>query len=206
MINQQVKDNITSNAGLKIPKKTRYKVTLVFLIALVSLAVALNLPIINTGIIASGCSSFTRCTPPHPVYESLLSKYFPCMFSVCSSTPLMVTLFLFQLSAGTSTNQDSRGTASFAVAFNNPGKTTQISSYSFSSTGNYSASITLYQCVTSLSCTSVSRANISADRVTSFANETTMFYPSSTIFRNQTYNYIFNFANGQSISGTVTAN
>ena len=184
----------------------RYKVALIFLIAVVSLTVAVNLPVINTGIIASGCSSFTRCTPPHPVYESLFSKFFPCTFSVCSHPPTVVTLSLFQLSAGTPTNQDSRGTAGFVVAFNNPGKATKLSSYSFSSIGNSSTAITLYQCVSTTSCTAISDTSILADRVTSFTNETMMFHLSSTILQNQTYNYLFNFANGQSISGVVTAN
>jgi hypothetical protein len=182
--------------------KTKRKIVLALLIALISLVVLVNIPIINTGIIASGCTSFTHCTPPHPVYESLFEEYLPCTFSVCSVPPQVVTLEFANLDSGSATNQSYRGTASVAAAFNNPASATKLSSYELWSPGN--ASMTMYECTSSSSCTPLGNAPILANSVTYF-NDSTVLYLSNKIVLNETYNYIFNFANGQSVSGTLNA-
>jgi hypothetical protein len=180
-------------------------VALSLLSALAFLGIFANLPIVNTGTIEPGCSSFTKCTPPHYVYESLLDKYFPCTFQIClDSSVKTITLSEWNLSSGTATTQNLQGTAHFVIAFNNPGATTKISSYSLSPGTN--ASLTLYQCSSSISCTALSSPTIPANRVTSFDTAATMFYISRNISSGEEYNYVFNFANGQSISGTVRAN
>jgi hypothetical protein len=183
--------------------KRRHKIALVLLIALVSMVVVVNLPIINTGVIVSGCSSFSDCTSPHPLYESIAQEYclYVCMYACCIN---VITLGFVTLYAGTASNTSSRGTAHLVVEFNNPASSTKLSSYSFWSPGN--SSITFYQCSTSVSCVAISKLTLSGNSVTKFDNATNELYLSSDIISNETCNYVFNFANGQSVSGTVAAN
>jgi hypothetical protein len=183
--------------------RRRYKIALVLLMALVSLVVVVNLPIINTGVIASGCSSFSNCTQPHPVYESIAQEYclYGCLYACC---PDVITLEFVTLYAGIASNISFRGTAHLVVGFNNPASSTRLSSYSFWTPGN--SSINFYQCSTYVSCTALSKPTLSGNSVTKFDNATSELYLSSDIISNETYNYVFNFTNGQSVSGTIRAN
>ena len=182
----------------------RYKVALILLIAFVALMVAVNIPIINTGVVESGCTSFTHCIAPHPVYESLMDKYFPCTFNVCMINSVQtITLESARLTSGNPTKQTLQGGATVAIEFNNPGSATKLSSYNIWSPGN--SSITLYQCSSNVSCVPLGTPPILSNSITYF-DGSTVLYLSNPIISNETCNYVFNFANGQSISGVLTAN
>ena len=184
--------------------KNRYKVGLGLLIGLISLTLIVNLPMISTGFTETDCSS-SGCNT-HVVYDSILQEYFPCGFGFtpCPGGLAVITLDYPNLSSGTASTLQSRGRAILTVAFNNPGSATTISSVTIAGNGS-STSMTVYQCPSAVSCNLVSSPTIAANSITGFNTTATAFYFSTNITSGATYNYIFNFANGQSVSGSLKA-
>ncbi len=185
--------------------KNRYKVGLGLLIGLISLTVIVNLPMISIGITETDCS-ISGCNT-HVVYESISQVYFPCTFSTCIGTGNVRTVMLeyATLSSGTASTSQGRGTANLTARFNNPGSTTTISSVTFAGNGSSTTPMTVYQCPSAVSCDAVSSPSIAANSVTEFNTTSTAFYFSTNITSGATYNYVFNFANGQSVSGSLKA-
>jgi hypothetical protein len=177
--------------------KNRHKVALGLFIALLSLAIVVNLPLINTGVTETDCNQ-GNCSS-HAVYQSIAQEgcFYGCMITCCVAT---ITLEYATLSSGTATTPTSRGTANLFIGFNNPGSTTKIISFNIPD-----SNITVYQCPSPSSCEVVSTPTIAANSITGFNTTATAYYFSMSIISNGTYNYVVAFANGQSVSGTLTA-
>jgi hypothetical protein len=190
--------------------RNRYKIALGLLIALISLTLIMNLPIVNTGVDGYDCSfspsnksDLTDCTAQYN-YESILQILDPLIYGCGFGCPNVrtITVAYAYLQSGTGSTLQNRGTANFSVRFNNPDTTTTISSsYNFTSSGG--TSIALYSCTEVSTCESNTTLIIPSTDTTSYFNTT--FYMSATIVPDVTYNYFFEFTDGQSVSGTLIA-
>lgn len=109
-----------------------------------------------------------------------------------------ITLTSANLQSGTASNSTMRGTANIIFSLSNNGSSTVITSMEL--TGSGLAPTTVYQCSSSTSCSAINNAVVNAQSVTSVS-----FYFSSAINNSQTYNYVIDFANGQSVSGSLIA-
>jgi hypothetical protein len=126
-----------------------------------------------------------------------------------SSNALAITLESGSLFAGTMGN--SAGTANetgspyVTMSLNNPGAKTSITSFGISVTG-FGESATSAYCTSGKegTCNSLS-TNIPSLAGNAITSLTLYFYGSGNITSGDTYNYLINFANGQSFSGSLTA-
>lgn len=125
-----------------------------------------------------------------------------------------VTLSSASLYAGVTESASTSATSSITLSLNNPGSATTITSLTL--TGAWGGAVSIAQWSTSSSASASPTLNFGSSyqdggpnsllpgSVTSFT-----FYPwdtaSQAITTGQTYNYVVNFANGQSVSGSLIA-
>ena len=156
----------------------------------------------------------------HTEYESYMTYQFPCGFpyTFCSfgSNVKTVTLSSAYLYAGHIASNSSSSTSRFEIAFNNPSCTENTYVNSLTLTGSsLSSSITAWDNSSNPSSYrnlidfSSGRPN---NNLLSAANVTAVtFYPANlsgstqSIISGEVYNYVANFANGQSVSGSLIA-
>jgi flagellin-like protein len=133
-------------------------------------------------------------------------------FGLFGSNVKTVTLSSATLYGGVTAWQASIATSSISLSLNNPGSASTISSLTLTGTG-LGTPITIWS-TTSVTGGSVNFAGAAGansmlpGQVTSFT-----FYPvtigtatsSQAITTGQTFNYVINFANGQSVSGSLIA-
>jgi len=132
-------------------------------------------------------------------------------FGLFGSNVKTVTLTSATLYGGVSAYGVTTATSSLSLALNNPGSATTISSLTLTGTG-LPTPITSWS-TTSGTASSVNFANTGAGSANSMnpgAVTTFTFYPittgsSQSITTGQTFNYVINFANGQSVSGSLIA-
>lgn len=185
-------------------------VSLVVLIIII--LVVVNLPLMPHSVANicnnSGCSTVT-------FRESLIDEEFPCTFQVCLGIGNLriVTVNLATLNAGYSATNSIPANASLSIVLQNPGSTTYIISILLYG-GSDNVTLTSWDS-NALACSSSNLigfnspqndSNVrSSDKSSSF-----VFYPESSghplgILSGQTYNYVIDFQNGQSVSGSLIA-
>jgi hypothetical protein len=127
-----------------------------------------------------------------------------------TSNALTITLESDYLYAGTMTSSpgtaNSTGSPYISMVLNNPGTKTSITSFGITLTG-FGESATAAYCISGTTGTcknlSVNTPSLAGNAITSL---TLYFYGSGNITSGDTYNYLINFGNGQSFSGSLTAN
>jgi len=132
-------------------------------------------------------------------------------FGLFGSNVKTVTLASATLYGGVSASGAATATSSLSLALNNPGSATTISSLTLTGTG-LPTPVTSWS-TTSSNMSSVNFANTGAGQPNSMvpgAVTTFTFYPitfsgQQSITTGQTFNYVINFANGQSVSGSLIA-
>jgi flagellin-like protein len=133
-------------------------------------------------------------------------------FGLFGSNVKTVTLSSATLYGGVSSDTLTTATSSLTLSLNNPGSASAITSLTLTGTG-LPAPITTWSGVATAggaqivfinSYDSLSPNALSPGQVTPFT-----FYPSTaaseSITTGQTFNYVINFANGQSVSGSLIA-
>ncbi len=132
-------------------------------------------------------------------------------FGLFGSNVKTITLTSATLYGGVSVTASQAATSSLGLSLNNPGSLTEISSLTLTGTG-LSSAITGWCASATANCptpvvfgsTANNENNLTAGAVTTFT-----FYPktvtSFSITTGQTFNYVINFANGQSVSGSLIA-
>lgn len=182
----------------KIPR-----IVLGVLISTLSLAMILNFPLVETSVAyncsyyASNMSALSDCTA-EPNYETILQAINPCVYG-CekgASVP-SITLFPATLHFGNASTFHMRGSAYLSRT----SESVIADEYIFTSSNG--TSIELYSLQQSGVCSSIIRAIIPSEGNVGLFNAT--FYLSSVIEQGAQYNYEFAFANGQSVSGELTA-
>jgi flagellin-like protein len=134
-------------------------------------------------------------------------------FGLFGSNVKQIQLNSAILTGGSATSPTLAGTATFQVVFNNPGGVTNVTSVTLSAG---STSITLItMCTANNACgVPITDAKLASGQVTGFqapyvnvgsSYQPGEWYPNSAINSGSTYNYVINFANGQSISGSIIA-
>jgi|SRR5579872_2417413 len=157
----------------------------------------------------------------HTEYESFMTYQFPCGFptTFCGffeSNIMTVTLPSAYLYAGQTATNSSSSTSRFELEFNNPSCTEKTYVNSLTLTGSsLSSSITAwdnssnpssYRNLIDFSSGYPNSNLLSAANVTALT-----FYPANpsgspqNITSGEVYNYVANFANGQSVSGSLIA-
>lgn len=133
-------------------------------------------------------------------------------FGLFGSNVKTVTLSSATLYGGVSATASQPATSSLTLSLNNPGSASAITSITLTGTG-LASPITTWSGVSTAggaqivfinSFNSLSPNALSPGQVTSYT-----FYPSTaasaSITTGQTFNYVINFANGQSVSGSLIA-
>jgi len=125
--------------------------------------------------------------------------------SCCVDNVRIVTLSSATLFSGTPTNASDRGTSAFAITLNNPGAISSISLITI--TGyNLTSQVVVYRCFDGTDCEPISSSNVPLPSgLTHFDTNSSAFYLSASLTEGQVYNYVINFANGQSVSGSLIA-
>jgi len=184
--------------------RTRSKITITIcvVVCLLVILIAVNQPLVVTGATYLQCN-FDGCST-HTVYESYIDYWFPCEFQLCTHSVETISLASATLFSGTGTSPSQEGTARIEMTFTNPGSQTKIISLQIKS-ASASSTILFYQCQTETSCSSPTQLTLTAGSDTAFDSPSTIFYLSQNITSGVSYNYIFNFANGQSLSGALVA-
>jgi hypothetical protein len=180
--------------------KNSYKLVLGLSITIISLAIAVNLPIINTGVIETDCGpQIPESCSTQTIYRSIALEYcwYGCL--VVEGVPT-VTLEYATLYSGAASSVTRRGTAFLVIGLNNPGSATKVISFNIPD-----SNITVYQCPSLTSCVAPATTTVAAKSITGFNTSATEFYFSTKIISNETYNYVIAFSDGQSISGTLRA-
>jgi len=133
-------------------------------------------------------------------------------FGLFGSNVKTVTLSSATLYGGVAAYGAGQATSSISLSINNPGSATTVTSITLTGTG-LGNPITLW----STTSTTDNSVNFAAAYVTNGANamlpgqvSSFTYYPMSTtsaqpITTGQTFNYVINFANGQSVSGSLIA-
>jgi flagellin-like protein len=131
-------------------------------------------------------------------------------FGLFGSNVKTVTLSSATLYGGVTASSSVAATSSLTLAINNPGSATTISSVTLTGAGispvsSWDTSSASGTAGSTVNFATQSNANaMAAGAVTSFT-----FYPwsssSQPITTGQTFNYVINFANGQSVSGSLIA-
>ena len=133
-------------------------------------------------------------------------------FGLFGSNVKTVTLASATLYGGVTADPITLATSSMTLALNNPGSASSITSLTLTGTG-LNAPVTVWS-TTSSTASQITFVNsynanspnaMSPGQVTSFT-----FYPvtlsgSVPVTTGQTFNYVINFANGQSVSGSLIA-
>ncbi|SRR5579863_9242342 len=95
--------------------------------------------------------------------------------------------------------------AYMTLSLNNPGALTSLSSVTITGSSNFGTIASVYAAVGSGDCNTLATAQVAAGAVTSL---TLVFVASGspgTLLSGQTFNYVINFGNGQSVSGSLVA-
>jgi len=133
-------------------------------------------------------------------------------FGLFGSNVKTITLTSGTLYGGVTATSSSTATASFVLALNNPGSATYVTSLSMSGAGI--ATVTSWDNSSAASASTnliVFTAShpgnnaMPAGTVTSFTYYPENAAPSQEITTGQVFNYVINFANGQSVSGSLIA-
>jgi hypothetical protein len=126
-------------------------------------------------------------------------------YSCCDSSGDYFMMFQSAvLYSGTASTSSSRGSAVFAVSISDPRSLTAISSITITG-ASFQSLPNIFECSNQTYCTPFDHVPLPSGKVSSFDTNTTAFYISSPIVVNETYNFVINFANGQSVSGSLTA-
>jgi hypothetical protein len=194
--------------------RKRSKIILSILVFWFVLFIAVNLPVEVTSTwqecdySPTTYNCFTRTG-----YESYLRQQYGCndWFSPCDGGSVKtVALSSATLYAGQSATNSTPATSKLTFALDNPGSTTHISSLILSISNT--SKITTWDNASQVS----SQTNLISFNSTVYSAGITMkygavtsftYYPASTspkqIIREQTYDYVINFQNGQSVSGSL---
>lgn len=173
--------------------------------------------VVNAPLIPSPNGYTTTCNSKgctnSPIYESILETYAPCLFGCLSTSSVQtVTLSSMVLYRGVTANASTKATSSLEFSLNNPGSATTITSITL--TGSNFSPVTIWdEYPNSTSSTHINfgasylkggENALPASEVTAFS-----FCPwtnqSETLVMEGVFNYIINFANGQSVSGSSIA-
>lgn len=187
---------------------SKYRIPIVSLSAVAILALAFLMPVFPVDQYDNCSTSQIKCqeiTVYAPLYRMLL-----CQVNCFGDSVSTITPFWVNLSAGSASSLQMRGTASLTAVIANPSSTrTSISSVTLTPSGSNSSSFTIYQCPSFDLCEAVGNSSLSiilnANQVGLFNSTTSAFYVSSYIGLNQDYQYMISFANGQSVSGNLIA-
>jgi hypothetical protein len=173
------------------------------LVVMIAILIATNLPIIPS---ASwyGCDPVGGCYT-HTDYQSFMQDQ--CMYPyvcmcACGGGAPTITLAAALLYSGTPSSPTHRGSGMLKVVFNNPGEKTEISSIEITSTNT--TSIAVYECQSPTFCSGAVNLVMAGGSIDAF-NSTSSLYFSQAIVPRAIYDYVFNFANGQSVSGDLIA-
>jgi hypothetical protein len=137
-----------------------------------------------------------------PIVILNLASYLSCTPG-CDNSVKTLTISSATLFAGSPSSANHQGTSKLEVVFNNPGSQTEIISMFVTTPSN--SSVTIYQCQSAVSCGALTDVELSAGTNAYFNTPSTIFYLSSNIVQGEAYNYDFNFANGQSVFGSLVA-
>jgi len=111
--------------------------------------------------------------------------------SCCVDNVRIVTLSSATLFSGTPTNASDRGTSISLIT---------ITGY------NLTSQVVVYRCFDGTDCEPISSSNVPLPSgLTHFDTNSSAFYLSASLTEGQVYNYVINFANGQSVSGSLIA-
>lgn len=196
--------------------KKRGKIILSLLVLSLAIFVGVNVPIIPSGswqecdYTLTNYHCFTRTA-----YDSYLFQLYgwndPFWPGCCDNSVSTVTLPSATLHSGNVANASTEATASLSFSLDNPGSKTQIVSLVLSGNG---VNVTSWDNSTQPSTTSNRIVFVSShqgdDILSSGAVTSFTYYPedngsSDEITHAQTYNYVINFQNGQSVSGALMA-
>jgi hypothetical protein len=143
---------------------------------------------------------------------TILTCYMNCWGNVYT-----ITLLSSNLTPGTASSPQMRGTAQLGLFIDNPSSSaTKITSVTLIPyDGNFessSASYTIFQCSSSNNCEAIGNGSSSSSlsitvkpKANMFNTATTAFYFSSAIVAGQDYECVLNFANGQSVTWVLKA-
>ena len=134
-------------------------------------------------------------------YESLLQLLTPVC---CDNAAKTIEVTFAVIHHGSASSIYHRGIANLAIVINNPSAATNITSIQVTEK-SVNSSITVFQCPTPALCSPASRITIAPAGNTAFNSPSTVFYFSQNVTYGATYNFIFSFANGRVISGSLTA-
>ncbi len=186
--------------------RRKSRVLLSFFVSLFIFFIIANLPIITYGY--DGCTGKTQ-------YESYMDYQFPCFFG-CGFGGVFnvktITLSEVTLKGGTVATPSSPATATLTFSLNNPCPAESTFITSLNLTGSQISSI--YNWDNNTRASSISNHvifdsahpgnNVIAPNLDNFS-----YYPESNtqqqITAGLTFNYVISFHNGQSVSGSVTA-
>jgi hypothetical protein len=115
-----------------------------------------------------------------------------------------ITVVTVALYAGSASNATTQGTAALYLVIHNPGPPTSVSSIEISRSTLVVAQ-TFYQCASLTSCSPTSSPVINGNSDSNFTSPRTGFFAGAKIGENLSYNYKIAFANGETVSGTVTS-
>jgi hypothetical protein len=132
---------------------------------------------------------------------ALYNYYYSCCDSGGDYTMMFQSAVLY---SGTASTPSSRGSAVFTVSISDPRSLTAIFSITITGT-SFQSLPNIFECSNKTFCTPFDHVPLPGGKVSTFDTSTTAFYISSPVVVNETYNFVINFANGQSVSGSLIA-